>query len=262
MSATIEHIERRHLAYPSPWWRTFVSQFAGVIVAMLAGTAWSVLSGAEISALAWIAIQAITAAATARLLGMAWWWWLLNSIFAPALALGIALSLPPLWSAGLLLALLAAYGGTVGTRVPLYLSNASAVRALNRLLPQGRTFSLLDLGCGTGTVLAALSRNQGLAQLQGVERAPLPYLIARVRSLVAGHRYRVSWASLWTTDLSDYDVVYAYLSPVPMVQLWEKASREMRPGSMLVSFRFTVPGVAPTQVVKVDGGALYVWRMP
>jgi hypothetical protein len=75
-------------------------------------------------------------------------------------------------------------------------------------------------------------------------------------------RYRVRWGNLWSTDLSCHDVVYAYLSPAPMSSLWEKARREMRPGSLLVSFRFMIPGVVPARTIGAGGNCLYVWRLP
>ena len=67
---------------------------------------------------------------------------------------------------------------------------------------------------------------------------------------------------MWSIDLSGHDIVYAYLSPAPMPLLWEKARREMRAGSLLVSFRFVVPGVAPSRMIDAGGNWLYVWRLP
>jgi hypothetical protein len=49
-----------------------------------------------------------------------------------------------------------------------------------------------------------------------------------------------------------------------MPALWEKARREMRAGSLLVSNTFVVPGVAPDRVIEVDdtrGSRLLVWQM-
>ena len=74
----------------------------------------------------------------------------------------------------------------------------------------------------------------------------------------------IEWADFWRTDLSAYDVVCAYLSPVPMPDLWQKVQREMRPGTLFISYRFAIPGVAPTQLVQLkDLGQtkLYVWRV-
>jgi len=57
--------------------------------------------------------------------------------------------------------------------------------------------------------------------------------------------------------------VYAFLSPVPMPDLWCKVRTEMRPGSLFVSNTFDVPGVAPDRVITLGNGrrALLVWRL-
>jgi hypothetical protein len=110
-------------------------------------------------------------------------------------------------------------------------------------------------------VLAALSEQRPRARLAGVERAPLPWLAAWARSRLAGNRYRAAWGNLWDTPLSEHDVVYCYLSPAAMPRLWEKARREMRPGSLLVSFRFAIPGANPQAGIRVGNQWLYLWRM-
>jgi hypothetical protein len=53
-------------------------------------------------------------------------------------------------------------------------------------------------------------------------------------------------------SLADYDLVYAFLSPVPMTEVWHKASTELRPGALLVSNSFPIEGVEPEQVIEVD----------
>jgi hypothetical protein len=74
----------------------------------------------------------------------------------------------------------------------------------------------------------------------------------------------IAWGDFWRVDLKDYDVVYAYLSPAPMARLWNKAVREMRPGSVLVSNTFAVPGVTPHFEIELGDrmrSTLYGWRM-
>jgi SAM-dependent methyltransferase len=121
----------------------------------------------------------------------------------------------------------------------------------------------MDLGCGTGTLLASLMRERPDGIYAGVELAPVPYLLSRWRAL--GKRgVEVRWGDFWSADLANYDVVYAYLSPAPMAKLWDKARREMRPGSLLVSNGFCIPGVAPARKIAVGDAVrstLYVWRM-
>jgi hypothetical protein len=74
----------------------------------------------------------------------------------------------------------------------------------------------------------------------------------------------VRWGSLWDCDLSQYDVVFAYLSPVPMDELWNKARQEMRSGSLFISNTFAVHDHPPQESITVDDlhhSTLYIWRM-
>jgi SAM-dependent methyltransferase len=183
-------------------------------------------------------------------------------LFLPGLALGLAVGFAPAWAALCLAGLLLAFGGTQSTRVPLYLSSTAAIAELGRLVCAHRPRRVLDLGCGTARVLSALSRSHPEVVLEGVERAPLPFLVASARSFLQRTRFGIRWQNLWTVDLSAYDMVYAYLSPAPMPRLWDKAIREMRRGSLLISFQFCVPDVPPDQIVEAGGKKLFVWRMP
>lgn len=55
----------------------------------------------------------------------------------------------------------------------------------------------------------------------------------------------------WKEPLADYNVVYAFLSPAPMSDLWAKINREMRPGSLFISNSFQVPEQDASFVIEV-----------
>jgi hypothetical protein len=161
-----------------------------------------------------------------------------------------------------LLALLLVYGGGVLTRVPLYNSNHAAWEALLALLP-AQPARLVDLGAGLGGPLCFLARERPDCFFHGVEASPLTCLAAWIRALPFRANCRIRWGSLWREELCDYDVVYAFLSPAPMPELWTKAAREMKPGSLLVSNTFTVPGREPLRRIPLSGRAdacLFIWK--
>ena len=207
--------------------------------------------------------QGLVAATLGQALGLAAWWLALNAIFPLLIFTAIAAGLPAEAYLGAFAILLAIFWTTFRTQVPLYLSHRRAVDALAQILPKDRSFHFLDLGCGTGTVLAMLAHRFPSARLEGVEIAPLPWMVAWWR-LGRGGLAQVRCADLWQQPLGDYDAVYAFLSPVPMARLWEKVRREMRPGALFVSNTFEVPGVLPERSIPVGPGdrALHVWHVP
>ncbi|MEW6562559.1 MAG: class I SAM-dependent methyltransferase [Pseudomonadota bacterium] len=197
---------------------------------------------------------------------LARWWLPIQFVFVPALYLALQTALPSWVYLAAFLMMLAVYWSTFRTQVPLYLSSRKVWQALEDLLPSSqadRRFSFMDLGSGLGGVQAHLSRVRPDGDYDGVEAAPLPFLWSWLR-LRLRPNCRVQWGSLWDADLSRYDVVFAYLSPVPMADLWQKAQREMRPGSVFISSTFGVPEFPPQQQITVDDmhrSTLYVWRM-
>lgn len=204
------------------------------------------------------------AAALSGIAGMARWWLPIQFAFAPALVLMLALDIPPGFFLAAFFVMLVVYWSTFRTQVPLYLSSDKVWQALASRLPAG-PFTFIDLGCGIGGVLAHLSRIHPQGSYHGVEAAPLPFLWSWLRTRFGGYRdCTVRWGSLWNSDLSRYDVVFAYLSPVPMAQLWHKARQEMRPGSLFISNTFAVPDHPPHETINVEDlhrSTLYIWRM-
>jgi hypothetical protein len=206
--------------------------------------------------------QGLLAATLGACLRLPVWWIPLNFLFIPAALMLHKLQIPAslFFAAFFLLALI--FWTTFWTRVPLYLSSRDAGEKLAALVPSTLDVRVLDLGCGFGGLLRQLAGLRPDVKLDGVEIAPLPALMAwlRLRRLA---QCRVRRVDFWRLDLSQYDLVYAFLSPVPMSALWEKVSREMRPGTIFVSNSFAVRGVEASFTVPLDrrGTRLYVWRL-
>lgn len=203
--------------------------------------------GLEIPGFPLALLIGVTAAGLAVFWALPAWWRLINLIFVPLLWLGLQSELDSRWFLAGFLVLALTSLGTVRTRVPLFLSSARAADELAKRLPKNAR--LCDLGCGLGGPLARVHERRPDIALAGVEAAPLNWLIARLR---LGNRADIRLGSLWDTDLSRFDAVYAYLSPAPMARLWEKARHEMKPGSLFISNSFTVPGLSFDEVVELN----------
>ncbi len=227
------------------------------------------LSGLQPELMAFALLCGLLAASLSYVAGQARWWQAIQLIFAPALVLMLTFEIPPGFFLAAFIAMLLVYWSTFRTQVPLYLSSNKVWRALEDLLPpEGKSIRFIDLGSGLGGVLTHLARIRPDGHYTGVESAPLPLLWSwlRTRSYL---NCEVHWGSIWdenigACDLAQYDVVFAYLSPVPMERLWRKARVEMRPGTVLISSTFSIPDHQPDECIEVDDlhqSTLLVWRM-
>jgi len=234
-----------------------LTQLAATVAALL-----PVFVGLEITVAQWSIVQGAIAMRIAMLTGAARWWLPLHLFFAPAIVGAQSLAVSPLWWAGAFAAVAFVFGSTFRTQVPLFLTAGHVRSRLAELLPQDRSIRFVDLGCGLGTVVAGLKKLRPECEFHGVELAPFPFIVS---SLHAGRRgCAIERRDLMSVNLSAYDVVYAFLSPAPMPELWAKAKREMRPGSLFVSLAFAVPGVEPDESLSVSGRqrhTLHVWKM-
>lgn len=205
------------------------------------------------------------AAAFSHFAGQARWWLYIQFLFVPALVVALAIDIPSGFFLAAFLALLAVYWSVFRSQVPLYLSSGKVWHALEELLPPEHDFRFADLGSGLGGVLTHLARIRPDGHYHGVESAPLPFLWSWLRIRLGGFRNcSVRWGSLWDESLAQYDVVFAYLSPVPMERLWRKACAEMRPGTLFISSTFAVPGQVPHRTIAVEDlhrSTLQVWKM-
>lgn len=190
------------------------------------------------------------------------------------------MNIPPgIYPAAFLVVLLV-YWIAFRSRSPLYISSKRVRQTLEELLPPaeqrppserysadgiGKNFTFMDIGSGTGGVLAHLAVVRPDGRYFGVEKAPLPYWLSRLRIKLGKHNNcHVLRDSLWSCDLAPYDVVFAYLSPASMGQLWLKVSNEMRPGSLFISNSFSVPQHPPQYSITLDDlhrSTLHIWHM-
>lgn len=180
-----------------------------------------------------------------------------------AILTAVILLRPPTWLFPVLFFIIFLfYSNTLKERVPLYLSNRTTWAALSELMqaeskPTDNTGNtdkrprFVDLGCGLGGAVAYLARENSNWDVVGVETAPGPYLISKIRVAFISNAH-VRFQSLWNVNLKDFDMAYAFLSPAPMERLCAKVKSEMLPKSVFISNSFWAENEPFDQEITVN----------
>lgn len=242
-----------------PALKALLAQLAGWLLTYLLGR-----SGLLTGLWPLVMAQAVGATVAAAALRSARWWLPIHLLFTPLAIAALHLKLAPGWYLAAFVALALIYWSSFRTQVPLYLTNRKTATAVATLLPATQTVRLLDIGAGTGSLLRVLARLRPDCRLTGIESAPAPWalgwLLGRKLPTLEWHRgdfFAASWA--------EYTVIYAFLSPVPMAQVWAKACAEMAPGTLLISNSFAIPDCEPERIIDLDDRRhtrLLVYRIP
>jgi hypothetical protein len=204
-------------------------------------------------------LEGATAAALSRWRRMAPWWPPIQFVFPLAVIAVQTLRLPSWFFLAAFLLLLGLFWTTFRTQAPFYPSTRSVWDGVAARLPQSARF--IDIGSGFGGLVLHLAARHPEGRFCGIELAPLPWLTSWLRAQLKRSEAKFIRGDYDHLDLSNYDVVFAFLSPAAMPALWCKACAEMRPGALLLSYQFPVPGTTPDIVDHpVDGGpALLGW---
>jgi hypothetical protein len=255
-------VKRRSLRQ-APAIRALLLQGAALLLTMLLRQALFSLAAVTLSPVPMTLLQGLIAALLSYRFGLARWWLPIQFLFPVAALLVNALHLPPvIFLCGFVFFLLL-FWSTFRTQVPYYPSRASTWQAVDALLPPDAPLRIIDIGSGFGGFVLSMARRRPQASLAGIEIAPLPWLVSRLRALGGGGRARFILGDYTRLDFAEYDVVFAYLSPAAMTALWNKARAEMRPGSLLLSYEFPIEGAVPDIEVNASnkGTILYGWRI-
>jgi hypothetical protein len=120
---------------------------------------------------------------------------------------------------------------------------------------------LYDLGAGDGRILLMATEEFG-AQAVGIEASLLQFVFTWARCFFSGGRsnIRVRLENFYKADLSDADVVFAYLTPTHAIRLQDKLTSKLKPGARVISIAFDFPKWKPNDYD--DGYLLFMYEVP
>jgi hypothetical protein len=127
-------------------------------------------------------------------------------------------------------------------------SGPRAVGAVLELLPGDLTGEIHELGSGWGGLARALARARPGSRVEASELAWVPHLASRLLALPGPANLRLHRRDLLSAPLGQAGVVVCYLYPAAMARLRPKLESELRPGAVVISHAFAVPGWTPAEV--------------
>jgi len=121
--------------------------------------------------------------------------------------------------------------------------------------------TLYDLGSGDGRVLIIAAREFG-ARAVGIDVGPVQCVQAWLNSVLSRStdKVKVKWGNFLKSDLSQADVVFAYLTSSYVGRLAPQLSSQLKPGARVVTISFDFPDWEPAAFD--DRELIFLYRMP
>jgi cyclopropane fatty-acyl-phospholipid synthase-like methyltransferase len=147
--------------------------------------------------------------------------------------------------------------------VPYVPTPESVVDAMLALAHVTSADVVYDLGSGDGRIPIAAAKQYGAFGV-GIEMDSL--LLRRsndnLKQAGVGDRVRFVYGDLFETDISGATVVTMFLLPRLTERLIPKFTRELRPGTRIVSHKYDMGETwPPEQSQDVDGLMIYLWTV-
>jgi len=125
-------------------------------------------------------------------------------------------------------------------------------------IKQGEIF--YDLGCGDGRLVVEASRAG--AKAIGLDISLMSYFMTLIRIMAERSSAKVGFKNFFSQNLSDADIVYLFLTPSAMPKVTTKLKNELKAGTRVISYAFTIPGLELVTADKPPGRqSIYLYRI-
>ena len=117
------------------------------------------------------------------------------------------------------------------------------VRKMLKMAGANRKTKVYDLGSGDGRIIILAAKEFG-ANGVGIEINPLLVLWSGLSTMFYGVKEKTKFVfnNFFHVNLSDADIVTLFLLEPTNIRLKDKLEDELKPGTRVVSYKFTFPG--------------------
>lgn len=124
----------------------------------------------------------------------------------------------------------------------------------NLKLKDGQT--VVDLGCGDGSLLFALARRHPNVICTGYDISLLPLAIAWTRKFISWRAYRnvhIHFGNLFKQDVSRADVIFIFLLDRSYPKLIAFLRGKVKPEAKVIVEAWPLPKLEPVETLKAEG---------
>ncbi len=143
---------------------------------------------------------------------------------------------------------------------PWWRTSKKVARAMCKLAKINKDDVVYDLGSGDGTALIVAAKEFG-AKGVGIEIDPLRFFLSSMLLLSNGvsDKVQIINKNFFNVDISKASVMFVYLVPKALERLKPKLLKELKPGTLLVSFRYKIN----LPLISYDGkNDIYLYKIP
>lgn len=128
------------------------------------------------------------------------------------------------------------------------------LKAMLRLANLKADDRVVDLGCGDGKVIAAVS-DHGVKEAVGYEFSIPTFFVAKFRKFFRKGDEKIVFGNFWKKKMDNFDVVICFLLEKTMLDFEKKIWPKLKKGTRVVSNEFKMRGVSPDK----EEGRVYLY---
>lgn len=149
------------------------------------------------------------------------------------------------------IALLTSYAVAIFGGGPFLPTPTRAVKKVLKEIGIKRGAILYDIGAGDGRFLHYAEKLYG-AKATGFEIDPFVFFIGKIKQWIFGWKGKLIRSNFRSHNLSNADVIICYMLPHTLAEYQEKFDKELKPGTLVVSYTFHIGSWKPIKVIEKD----------
>ncbi len=140
-------------------------------------------------------------------------------------------------------------------------SNAQREKILEIIQCLPKPKNIIDLGSGWGNFCFPLAKKYPEIKIIGYENSLVPWFFCKLRQLIfCKQNLSFEFRNFYQVDLSKADLIICYLFPGAMKRLSQKLKNELKPGAVIISNIFALPGWKPEKIYRKND-LIYLYKV-